>query len=211
MPRKITVERSRLPRWLQNFAVRHGEPSATLHDHQLRLDAPDGAVALITIPFPPLPDLADAALPQRLVDHALIDRTVGVILVRRGGFAVGLFDGPRLIDHKTGSGYVQGKTKAGGWSQQRYARRRDNQARQLYEKASAAVAAVLLPVAGDLAAVVGGGDRAGVLATLEPADLKPIMDLLQPRVLPTQDPRLRVLESFGEQFLTVEIELNDLA
>ncbi|QDP98052.1 hypothetical protein FOE78_21030 [Microlunatus elymi] len=208
--RKISIERSRLLRWLQNFAVRHGEPSATLHDQQLALAAPDGAEAMITVPFPPLSE-STGSLQQRLVDHVLLDRRVGVILVRRGGFGVGLFDGDRLLGHKTGTGYVQGKTKAGGWSQQRYARRRDNQARQLYQKASAAVSELLLPAVDDLAAVVGGGDRAGVLAALEPAELTPIKELLQPRLLPVPDPRLRVLEEFADQFLGVEIELNELA
>ena len=84
---------------------------------------------------------------------------MGAILIRRGGFAVGIFDGPRLVASKVGSWYVQGKTKAGGWSQQRYARRRANQASQAYAEAADVVAMIILPRIDDLAAVVGGGDR----------------------------------------------------
>ena len=57
---------------------------------------------------------------------------------------------------------MQGKTKAGGWSQQRYARRRANQASQAYAEAADVVAMIILPRIDDLDAVVGGGDRAGV-------------------------------------------------
>ena len=53
---------------------------------------------------------------------------LGIILVRRGGYAVGLAHGDRLTAHKVGTRYVQSRTAAGGWSQQRFARRRANQA-----------------------------------------------------------------------------------
>lgn len=110
-----------------------------------------------------------------------------------------------------GSAYVQGRTKAGGWSQQRYARRRANQAREAYGEAADVVATLLLPRADDLAAVVGGGDAVGVRAVLGDPRLAPLQALLQPRVLPTADPRLRVLESFGDQLREVRITLNALA
>ena len=45
------------------------------------------------------------AAAEALAAHAAADRTVGVLLVRLGGYAVGVFTGspPRLIDSKTGS------------------------------------------------------------------------------------------------------------
>lgn len=214
MARMISIDRHRLPRWLENFGVRHGGPTARVQDDDGQDDAvlfhaPDGAEALVRVPFGPLATGVDPT--ASLIDHVDTDRLVGAILVRRGGFAVGVFDGESLISSKTGSGYVQGRTKAGGWSQQRYARRRSNQAQQLYDKASGVVASILLPVLDDLVAVVGGGDRAGVIAALEPAELTPIRHLLLPKVYPTDDPRRRVLEAFPSQFLAVDIELNDLA
>ena len=143
--------------------------------------------------------------------HALLDRTVGAVLVRRGGYAVGRFEGRRLVGSKVGSAYVQGRTKAGGWSQQRYARRRANQAREAYDEAADVVTTLLLPHTDDLAAVVGGGDAVGVHAVLGDPRLARLRALLQPRVLPTPDPRLRVLEAFGEQLREVRITLNALA
>lgn len=210
MPRVINIDRHRLSRWLENFAGRHGAVEATRDDHEVLFGATDGAEARIVVPFGPLPDHpADPA--ELLLEHVGTDRRIGAVLVRRGGFAVGIFDGDSLVNSKTGSGYVQGRTKAGGWSQQRYARRRSNQAQQLYDKASATVETILLPVVDDLVSVVGGGDRTGITAALEPAQLRPIRDLLLPTVYPTDDPRRRVLEAFPSQFLAVEIELNDLA
>ena len=41
--------------------------------------------------------------------------------------------GTEVVSSMVGRRHVQGKTKAGGQSQQRFARRRDNQARQAYE------------------------------------------------------------------------------
>ena len=59
--------------------------------------------------------------------------------------------------------------------------------------------------------MVGGGDQAGVEAVLDDRRLAPLRALLQPRVLPTPDPRLRVLETFGDQLREVRVRLNPLA
>ncbi len=146
--------------------------------------------------------------PRPLVEHVLLERRVGAVLVRKGGYAVGWFEGRRLQGSKVGSGYVQGRTKAGGWSQQRYARRRENQTAQAYAEAADVVATVLLPHAAQLVAVVGGGDGVGVQAVLGDRRLTALRALLQPRVLPTPDPRLRVLQTFGDQLREVRITLN---
>jgi hypothetical protein len=173
------------------------------------LRAADGATAAIAVPFPPLMTSADP-LPA-LLGHAKRDRKVGAVLVRRGGYAVGVFDGALLIDSKVGGSYVQGRTKAGGWSQQRYARRRANQAVQAYAEAAEAAVRILGPVADDLEAVLGGGDRAGVEAVLADPRLAGVRARFGGIVLPTPDPRLRVLQAFGDQLRAVRITLNELA
>ena len=201
----VLVDPDRLAGWVERFEARHGPVSTSATAAALVLSAPDGAGAVVEVPFPPL--LVDPGL-QALVDHALVDRTVGAVLVRRGGYAVGWFTGRRLEGSKVGSTYVQGTTKAGGWSQQRYARRRANQTRDAYAEAAEVAATLLLPHVGDLAAVVGGGDAVGVHAVLADPRLAPLRALLQPRVLPTPDPRLRVLQAFGDQLRAVRITLN---
>ncbi len=203
--RVVTVPRERLPRWLDGFAERHGTPVVSGDGTVVVLVAPDGARAEIAVPFPPL---ASVDL-DGLRAHVARDRRVGILLVRKGGSAVGVADGDRLLRSKIGSGYVQGTTKAGGWSQQRYARRRDNQAAKLY--AGAADVAVTLLLAAPLEAVVTGGDKPAVAAVLADPRLAGLLPIVVPRTYPVVDPRLRVLQAFPATYLAVLITLNELA
>ncbi len=178
------------------------------------LTAVDGASASIAVPFPPLTagdELTVDDLVTQLVTHVLAPRTVGAVLVRKGGHAVGVFVGSSLVSSKVGSAYVQGKTKAGGWSQQRYARRRANQTDQAYAEAADVAVAQLVPRLAELEAVVGGGDRVAVHAVLADPRLTGVLALLREPVLPTPDPRLRVLVAFSDQFRAISIWLNALA
>ena len=87
-------------------------------------------------------DPADIA--EALAAHARRPRTVGVLLVRLGGYAAGVFTGypPVLGAAKVGSRLVHGRSAAGGWSQHRFARRREKQANEALS--AAADAAVLI-------------------------------------------------------------------
>src|SRR5258708_2392182 len=69
-----------------------------------------------------------------------VPRAVGVLLVRLGGYAAGVFAGypPALADAKVGSRPVHGRSAAGGWSQQRFARRREKQANEALDAAAGA-------------------------------------------------------------------------
>ena len=208
--RRISIPRARLRPWLDGFATRHGQTTATQVDNEVIMDAADGARAWIEIPFAPVPlDPADPA--AHLITHVDTDRRVGVILLRKGGYAVGIFQGEKLITSKVGSSYVQGKTKAGGWSQQRYARRRDNQSKKAYAEAAEQAVRIIAPAASDLEAVINGGDAPAVALVLEDDRLASIRHLVHNRVLPVPDPRLRVLQAFPEQFLAISIDLNDRA
>jgi hypothetical protein len=205
--RVVRVSPERLPGWVERLADRHGEVAAESGPELVILTAADGAVATVTVPFPPLPDSPDPL--AALVDHVRRDRLVGALLVRRGGYAVGVFAGRQLRSSKVGHGYVQGRTKAGGWSQQRFARRRAGQAERAYAAAAESAYAVLGPVAADLEALVGGGDRGGVEAVLDDPRLAPLRARLTGRVLPTPDPRLDVLRRFGDTLREVEIRIAD--
>lgn len=207
--RVVHVSRERLPGWIDGFARRHGSFTGALRSDAVTLTASDGAVAVITVPFLGWSPVGEPV--PALLAHVGQDRTVGVVLVRLGGYAVGRFVGDRLVSSKVDSTYVQGRTKAGGWSQQRYARRRGNQAAQAYAETADVVARLLLPHVADLDAVIGGGDAGAVSAVLADSRLAPLRPRLQPRVYPVPDPRLRVLQAFPEQFLAVEISLNELA
>ena len=93
--RRTEVAPERLPGWLERFAAAHGELVATTEDDAVRLDAADGSVARLSVPFPPLPAGGDPV--AALVAHAARDRRVGVLLMRLGGHAAGVFEGGRLV------------------------------------------------------------------------------------------------------------------
>jgi hypothetical protein len=178
--RTVTVAAGRLEGWLAGFADRHGAPTVSRGERVVELVGVDGAQARIEVPFPPLRG--------ELVAHVLRPRRIGVLLVRRHGYAVGVFDGTNLVASKVGSAYVQGGTKAGGWSQQRYARRRANQASAAFAQAADAAAAIL--------------DDEPLEALLGLAHLEPTTPWLI-----VKDPKLRQLQAMPEQFHAVRIRL----
>jgi hypothetical protein len=196
--RTVTVPAARLRRWLAGFAERHGPTQTESGAELVTLTGSDGAQAWIEVPFPPLAG--------ELAEHAERSRRVGVLLVRRGGHAAGIFDGTELITSKVDSSYVQGTTKAGGWSQQRYARRRANQSKAAFADAADIAARILLP--GPLDALVCGGDRRAVDEVLADTRLAPLRPLITGRLLAVPDPRLKVLQATPEQFLAVRITLD---
>jgi len=207
--RTVTIPVERLQPWLTNFTGRHGAIETTTRYDRVTVAAADGAEARIAIPFPPLAPTDDAL--ATLIAHVTTPRDLGAVLVRKGGFAVGVFRGAELVASKVGSAYVQGKTKAGGWSQQRYARRRANQSRSAYAEAADEAARILLPQLSHLEGVVTGGDKPALTAVFADPRLTELKALVLPIVHAVPDPRLRVLQALPELFRTVNISLNELA
>jgi Actinobacteria/chloroflexi VLRF1 release factor len=206
--RRVSVPAQRLPRWLDGFTERHGPTAATADSTGLRLRGADGAQAWLEAPFPPLPPIPLEEDPRDvLIAHLQRRRTVGVLLVRRRAHAVGVFAGSDLITSKVNSSYVQATTRAGGWSQQRYARRRSNQARAAFTHAADTAVRILLPHAAQLDALICGGDRAAVDAVLADPRLRTLADLRRRPFLPVPEPRLRILQATPEQFHAVHILL----
>lgn len=204
--RWVTVDPERLEGWLTGFAGRHGAVTWRAAPGAVEVSAADGARAGCEVPFPPLP--ADgAAAYGGLVEHALAVRSVGVLLVRLGGFATGIFEGTGLVASRVGSRPVHGRAAAGGWSQHRFARRREGQARTALEAAAEAAVSVLLPARDRLDAVVTGGDRRAVDAVLADPRLGPLGPLLVERLLEVPDPRRRVLEDAPRLFRGVRIRV----
>jgi Actinobacteria/chloroflexi VLRF1 release factor len=203
----VDVDPERLPRWLAGFAERHGVPAPEVTADGLALAAPDGATAELTRPpgVEPAGDLAGflaaVAAPRRL----------GLVLARKGAVAVGVAEGRELVGHKVDTHYVQGRTAAGGWSQQRFARRRDNQARAAAADGAGIVARLLLPEVRTLAAVVAGGDRQAVDAILADRALAPVAALRAGRLLDVAEPRHAVLVEAVRLARAVRILVRDPA
>ncbi len=207
-PRVVDVEAERLTGWLDRFEARHGPGTWHAAPELVVVTAPDRSRAELDVPFPPL--AVDESVPfGGLLEHAQRDRCVGVLLVRLGGHAAGIFDGPELMSSKVGSRLVHGRSAAGGQSQQRFARRREGQVRVALQDAVAVAIRVLLPAAGDLDALVLGGDRSAVDKVMSDARLAPLRPLVTPRLLDVPDPRLRVLKDTPRLFRTVRIRVVD--
>jgi hypothetical protein len=201
--RIVSIGPERLERWLAGFTERHGVTSYDVTPTRLSAVAEDGSRADIEVPFGPLSELT----PEGLVAHVLKDRRIGLLLVRRGGYGAGVFDGTKLVDSKVGSRHVQGTTKAGGWSQQRFARRRDNQAREAFNAATEVAVRILAPAKLDV--LVCGGDRKAIDTVLEDPRLKALRPLVRPPFLGVADPRQKVLEQAGVDARAIRIELTD--
>jgi Actinobacteria/chloroflexi VLRF1 release factor len=213
--RWVQVSPERLVVWVDGFAQRHGPIESSVSPEVVTVVAGDGAVAELQVPFPPLspipsPPSGETADPiARFAAHAGQDRVVGVLLVRRGGYAAGVFQGGRLVASKVGSRHVQGRSAAGGWSQQRFARRRAGQAAVALSSAADVAAGLLIPYARRLDGLVLGGDRASVATVLEDPRLAPLRSLPRGPHLDVPDPRLVVLERAGQQFRAVRIRVVD--
>ena len=148
---------------------------------------------------------------EAVAAHARRPRTVGVLLVRLGGYAAGVFTGypPALADAKTGSRLVHGRSAAGGWSQHRFARRREKQASEALSAAASAAADVFGRWNGRLDAVVLGGDKRAMADLRQDPRLAPYLAIATDRFLTVPDPKRAVLEATPRLFLAVRIRLTE--
>jgi hypothetical protein len=209
--RAVEVEPERLHRFLERFAGPHGGAVCTrCAPERVELTAADGSVATVPVPFGPL----RAGLGERegldvehLVAHLLRPRTVGLLLVRLGGYSVGVARDGAVLVSRTGARPVHGRNAAGGQSQQRFARRREGQARVALHAAADATAAVLLPRSGELDGLVLGGDRTALRVLAEDRRLAALLARAEPHVLDVPEPRRVVLDEAARRARAVEVQL----
>jgi Actinobacteria/chloroflexi VLRF1 release factor len=205
---RYEVPPERLGRWLDRWSREHGGVAdATRREEGMRFAAADGGVLDAEVPFPPLARGTESGF-AALVEHAARERLVGVLLVRLGGHAAGVFHGTELLDSKVGRRNVHGRHKKGGSSQRRFERRREEQARVALQSAADVAARILLPRAGELDALVTGGDVSAIQTVLEDPRLAPLRRLRTPRVLDVPDPRLSVLRASPDRFRATILRLS---
>jgi hypothetical protein len=198
---EVLVPASRWPRWVDNFATGHGSADLSVTDGALRGVAEDGSHFTARLPFDTAYD--GPAEAGAFAAAAVAPGTWGVLLVRKGGFAVARMAGDAMVEHKIGQRHVQGRTKAGGQSQQRFARRRDNQARQAYEAAADHAARILTGVR----LVVTGGDHAAVDAVLGDTRLSSVT-VVKPW-LAVPDPRRVVLDAAIADTQAIQVDVTN--
>ena len=206
-PRTVLVPAGRVVRWFANFGTRHGPARLTVAGGALHATAEDGALAQASLPFGrPYVGPPDASA---YAEAATATVTWGILLVRKGGFAVATVDGTEVTASKVGQRHVQGRTKAGGQSQQRFARRRDNQARQAYEAAAEHAVRILAGDGPRPTALVCGGDRAAVDAVLADSRLARLRDLRVDPWLPVPDPRAAEVAQAVQDGSSASVEIDE--
>jgi hypothetical protein len=213
----VEVPPERLVSWIVTVTERHGGPLAVSYAEPaatVTFTASDGTVAECHVPFPPLGGNGTEAraAAEAIATHAAADRTVGVLLVRLGGYAVGVFAGapPSLGASKTGRRLVHGRSAAGGWSQHRFARRRENQAAAALGAAADAAAGIFGPYGPDgLDAVVLGGDKRSIAGLRDDARLAPYLARATDRFLTVPDPSPAVLKGIPSAYSAIRIRLTE--
>ena len=206
--RWVEISPDRMRGWLDGFYGRH---DGATEDGLTLTGTSNGDTATL---HPP-PGLAEPADVDTFLAALARPPRIGLLLARRGAVAVGVADGTELAVSKVERFYVQGRTAAGGWSQQRYARRRDNQATAATERAADIVARVLLPYApgvqpppdAPILSLVCGGDRATVEAVLADRRLAPLVAVRHAHLLDAAEPRLEVLRDAVTAARKVRIHL----
>jgi hypothetical protein len=201
--RTVQVPASRLERWIAGFVQRHDGARQEVREGTLHLIGGDGGSAKITSGFP-----LQAATPEAFIADAQCLPRAGVVLIRRGGFAAAVVDDGAVVASDIGRRHVQGRTAAGGWSQQRFARRRDKQVHELVDAAVTYVARVLLPAL-PLDYLSTGGDRALLDDLLDDPRLRPLASVPRGPHLDVPDPRRDVVDSLPVRLSTLRIDLID--
>jgi hypothetical protein len=90
----------------------------------------EGENRLIVLPpFPLAEDRIFRGRPETSLLRQLLEkeRILGVVLVTWGSYAVGVFKGDKLVESKTGTGYIHKRHRKGGRSEKRFARRTEEQ------------------------------------------------------------------------------------
>ena len=105
-----------MERWVANFGERHGGVELAVEDGGLYGAGSDGSTFHARLPFDMQYD--GESEPPAFVEAMSVPADWGVLLVRKGGFALARLAGDAIEESKVGQRHVQGRTKAGGQSQQ---------------------------------------------------------------------------------------------
>jgi peptide subunit release factor 1 (eRF1) len=140
---------------------------------------------------------------EPLFEELAREHVVAALLVRLGGYAVGVFEGERLVASKVGTRFVKGRHKKGGSSANRFRRRREEQERALVDDAAETAARILEPYRDRIEHLALGGDRAAATRVLE--RLPWLAEKALPRFFTVPDPRQRELDRLPYELYAAEI------
>jgi len=205
----VEVAVDRLPGWVNRFAGRNdGLTAIEATTDAVLLRAADGTTAQLAVPFPPM-RVGEREPLEALLSHLGGLGAVGIVAVRAGAHSVGVARDRVVLASRTDRAHLQGRTAAGGWSQQRFARRRGNQRRASLDDAARDAADVLLPVVGTLDALVAAGDAAALDAVLADPRLKRLAALPRRTFGDIAEPRRAVIDELAVRLYDVEVTVRD--
>lgn len=193
--RTAFVTPARLPGWVDRFAASHrGLASTTDTDDGVMLAMRDGATVLLT---PPWPDNGrpgrGIGLVEQLAALAAQERRVGIVLVRRGGYAAGVAVAGKLVASKVGT--ASSRSRGGDLGA------------AVAERAASEASKVFFGQGFEYLAT--GGDKLLVESVLAMPALRTFRD--RPRLAPlaVADPKMVVLEKAAADFSSVRIRFTD--
>lgn len=193
--RTALIPADRLPGWVDRFAAAHrGLASTTDTDDGVMLAMRDGATALLTAPWPDdgRPGRG-AGLVERMASLASQERRLGLILVRRGGYGVGVAVAGKLVTSKVGA--ASSRSRGG------------DQGAAVAERAAAEALKVFAGQGFEYLAT--GGDKLLVEAVLAVPALRTVANV--PRLVPlaVTDPKMAVLQKAAADFCAVRVRITD--
>ncbi|MEK7873691.1 MAG: Vms1/Ankzf1 family peptidyl-tRNA hydrolase, partial [Chloroflexota bacterium] len=113
-----------------------------------------------------------------------------------------------LVVSKADTRYVKGKHHAGGWSQQRFARGREKQMRELFDEACEVARDRLAPYERRLDYIYLGGERLTLLAFRKRCPyLEKLADKIAPRILEVERPNRGALEGIPREVWKCRVTL----
>ena len=191
----------------KRLAPLEGEPGRTSYANGVaRIELP-GETIVVRPPFGLSREQKyDTVRLAPLLEALAGDHVVAALLVRLGGYAVGVFDGERLVASKVGSRFVKNRHKKGGSSANRFRRRREEQARALIEEAAEVAVRVLQPWRDRVEFAALGGDRGAIREVLAASpELGWLAERAIPRFFTVSEPRRRELERLPYALYSAEL------
>lgn len=123
------------------------------------------------------------------------ERKIGVISLRLGRFALGIYQGQNLISSKSGGRYVKGRHRAGGSSSARFERIREKQKRELFDKVCNVLTTLFALHWFELDRIFLSGERMTLKAFLRSCqELSGLKNVIAERILNIREPSRKALE-----------------
>jgi hypothetical protein len=196
---------------MPNRSIPNGIPASIAINDAVRTSS-TGAVLLSGNPIshliiPPFPIQSMQDYPgwnvHPLHEHIHRSRKLLVVLIRHGGFSIGIFQNMNLLISKTSSPFVKARHRKGGSSSGRFARKREEQTQILLNKACEALTNQFKAHGEDLDHLILGGDKQTLIALEKKCTtIQKLKSTQINRIINVREPRFTVLKSSLQEIYT---------